>query len=207
MADSEVNALPSEATSLDGTEWMYVEQGGIAKKVKVSTVRVIDVVKSVTTQHNNSTVTPTSVPDMATSLTPGTYLVKVWMRMQSAATTTGMGVHLNASGGTVTSIAATWYTLTTGTAASAGVMDQASTVTLGTPTTSQLMEGRAQRANNVSGGQFMGVDTANADQFAVLEGIVIVTATTTLQVMLASEVASSQVSMMTGSTITITKVA
>lgn len=200
MTDTKISALTS-ATTLDGTELVPVVQGGTNKKAVVA---LFDVAQRAVcaSDSTNSTVTPAAVTDLSLSLVPGTYNVKVWMLLQSAATTTGIGIHLNASGGTVTHIAATWYSLTTGTTATSGVMDQASVAA-----TFQTMEGRAQRANNTSGGAFGGVDTANADQFAVLEGIVIVTSTTTLQTMLVSEVAASAVKMLTGSNIRVVKVA
>jgi hypothetical protein len=202
MADTKISGLSAHSGALSGTEEVAINDGGVSKKCTIADIRTIDYVTVVGSTFTNSTVTPAAVTDLQQSLVAGTYLIKVWMLMQSAATTTGIGVHLNASGGTVTACAATWYTLTTGTTATSGVMDQASVAA-----TFQTMEGRAQRANNTTGGVFGGVDTANADQFAVLEGIVIVTATTTLQVMLASEVAASAVIMKPGSTMTISKVA
>lgn len=192
----------SAAAALDGTELVPVVQGGVTVRTTVSDIRTIDIVKHLSAQVTSTSTTPASVAGLATSLVPGTWLIKVWMALRAAATTTGIGVHLNASGGTVTRIIATWYSLTTGTTATTGVMDQASAAA-----TFQTMEGRAQRANNTSGGPFAGVDTANQDQFAVLEGIVIVTSTTTLQTMLATEVAGSQVSLEAGTTLTATKAA
>lgn len=200
MADSKFSALPA-ASALDGTEVLPIVQGGVGKKVTSAQLGA-QITRTCTTTFNNSTTTPASVTELEASLAPGTYLIKIWMVLQSAATTTGPGIHLNCSGGTVSRVLATWYSLTTGTTATSGVMDQASVAA-----TFQTMEGRAQRANNVQGAAFGGVDTAAADQFAVLEGIVVVTATTTLQTMLVSEVAASQVSMMAGSTMTAQKVA
>lgn len=202
MADTKVSTLPP-AGVLDGTELVPIVQGGVSKQTTVAAISAYDIVKTVAAAASNSTTTPAAVTDLNASLAPGTYLVKVWMVLQTAATTTGVGIHLNCNGGTVTTCAATWYSLTTGTTATSGVMDQASVAG-----TFQIMEGRAQRANNITGGPFGGVDTANADQFAVLEGVVVVvTATTTLQVMLTSEVAASAVSMRPGSTLTASKVA
>jgi len=200
MPDSTISALTA-ATTLDGTEAVPIVQSGVNKKAAVALFDVAQRAVCATDATNSST-TPAAVTDLSLSLAPGVYNIKVWMLLQAAATTTGVGIHLNASGGTVTHIAATWYSLTTGTTATSGVMDQASVAA-----TFQTMEGRAQRANNTSGGTFGGVDAANADQFAVLEGIVVVTATTTLQTMLASEVASSAVKMLTGSNIRAVKVA
>jgi hypothetical protein len=201
MADTKVSALAS-ASTLDGTELVPVVQGGVSKQTTVAAISAYDIVKVVSTAATSTSTTPAAVSALDASLAPGTYLVKCWMVMRAAATTTGVGIHLKANGGTVTTLVATWYTLTTGTTATSGVMDQASVAA-----TFQTMEGRAQRASDVSGGPFGGVDTANADQFAVLEGVVVVTATTTLQVMLASEVAASQVDLRAGTTLTASKVA
>ena len=103
--------------------------------------------------------------------------------------------------GTTTRCAATWYTLTTGTTATSGVADQATTLT------AQLMEGKGQRASAVASGPMQGVDSANADQFAVLEGLVIVTVSGTLDLMFNSEVGASAVTIMTGTSLVLTQVA
>jgi hypothetical protein len=189
------------ASVLDGTELVPLVQGGTLKQTPVSAIRVIDIVKTLTATQANSTVTAASVTDLASSLAPGTYLVKVWCCYRSAATTTGLAMYLNCSGGTTTRVVDTWYSLTTGGAAATGILDQATT------TTAQMMEGKGQRANNTTSGTTQGVDTANQDQFLVMEGIVIVTATTTLQVMFNSSVAASAVTLQLGTSITISKVA
>lgn len=199
MADSKISALTT-ATTLDGTEQLAVVQGGASKKTTVADIRVIDTVKRVGTDQANSTTTAAAITDFTTSLAAGTYLVKGWLVWQSAATTTGAGFYLNASGGTVTRNTGHVYTTTTGTTATSGIADQ-STVAA----TFQMIESRAWRANNTNPGAFGGVDTASADQFAVLEALVVVTVATSLQVMIVSEVASSAVTIMAGSTLTITK--
>ena len=201
MADTKISALTA-ATTLDGTELVPVVQGGTSKRTTVSEIRTIDIVKHLGTQATNSTVTPAAITALDAVLVPGTWGFKVWMIWRAAATTTGMGVHMNASGGAVSKIVGTWYTLTTGTTATTGIADQASAAA-----TFQTMEGRAQRANNTSGGPFGGVDTANADQFAVMEGILIATGSGNLEFQFASEVAGSAVTLMEGTTLTLTKVA
>ena len=201
MADAKISALTAATTPLDGTETVAIVQSGTTKKTAVSNLSEF-LHGVVATDVANSTTTPAAVSDLDIVLPPGTYNVKLWMLLKSAATSTGIGIHLKANGGVVTHIAATWYSLTTGTTATSGTMDQASVAA-----TFQTMEGRAQRANDTSGGPFGGVDTANADQFAVLEGIVVVSTQTTLQTMLTSEVASSAVTMIAGSNIRIVQVA
>lgn len=202
MTDTKISALPSATTPMDGTESVVVVQGGTTKQAHTADLLGPDIIKTLSSAATSTSTTPAAVSALDAVLAPGTWLVKTWMLWQTAATTTGMGIHLNANGGTVSAIAATWYTLTTGTTATSGVADQASAAG-----TFQTMEGRAQRANNTTGGPFGGVDSANADQFAVLEGIVVVTAQTTLQHMLASEVAASQVTLKAGTTVQFTKVA
>lgn len=202
MADQKISALTAK-TTLAGTEEIPINDAGSNKKTTSAAILALGSTrKAVSADVNSTSTTAASVTDLATSLAPGTYNIKLWLLLKSAATTTGFDIFLNASGGTVTHIVQTWYSLTTGTTATSGVMDQASAAA-----TFQTMEGRAQRANNTSPGPFGGVDTANSDQFAVMEGIVVVTATTTLQVMFATEVAASQVTMQAGSNIEIVKVA
>lgn len=203
MADAELNALASASTPLDTVnDLVYIEQGGIGKKMTVGDFRQVDITKVVTAAQTVTTTAGSAITDFTTSLTPGTYLIKAWVVLQSTATGTGPALFVNASGGTVTTCSFTWYSLTTGTTATTGVMDQASAAA-----TFQTMEGRAQRANNTNGGAFGGTDTANADQFAVMEGILVVTATTSFTLVLASETAGTGVSVRPGSTCEFKKVA
>lgn len=199
MADTKISALTT-ASALTGAEEVAVVQGGASRKTTVSAIRVIDIVKCMTTDQANSTVTAASATELEASLVPGTHLIKVWICYQAAATTTGAEFRLNCSGGAVSRVVGTWYTLTTGGAATTGIADQSTTLT------AQMMEGKGQRANNAATGPMQGVDTANADQFAVYEGIVMVTTTTTLQFMFNSEVAASAVTLQEGTTLTASKV-
>lgn len=200
MADTKVSALPAATTPLAGTEEVPINQGGTSKKVAVSDLRA-EQARVIGSSQANSTVTPASATALeVTSMAAGTYLLKYWICYQAAATTTGIEFKLNYTG-TVSRLVATWYTLTTGGAAATGIADQSTTLT------AQMMEGKGQRANNTASGPMQGVDTANADQFAVLEGILVATGTGTLQFMFNSEVAASAVTLMPGSTLTLQKVA
>jgi hypothetical protein len=200
MADAKISALPA-AGALTGAELVPVVQSGVTRRTTIGDIRTIDVVKVCAGTQANSTVTAAAITELSASIAPGTYLLKVWFCYRSAATTTGVEFYLRTTGGTVTRCVSTWYTLTTGGAAATGIADQATTLT------AQMMEGKGQRAAGVASGPMQGVDTANADQFAVMEGIVIVTATTTLDVMFTSEVAASAVTVMEGTTLTLSKVA
>jgi hypothetical protein len=202
VADTKVSALPAVTTAA-GTDEIPVNQAGTSKKLTLAQVKAFaspDTFTTLSSTQANSTTTAASATALEQVLAAGTYLIKAWVVYQAAATTTGIEFRLNHTG-TVTRCAATWYTLTTGTTATSGIADQATTLT------AQMMEGKGQRANNTATGPTQGVDTANADQFAVLEGIVVVTASGTLQLMFNSEVAASAVTLQVGTTMTVTKVA
>jgi hypothetical protein len=200
MADSKVSALPAATLPMLGTELVPVVQGGVSKQASLSDLR--DPVPTVVVASNvANTSNTTAAVAVQAPLPVGTYNVKAWVVYQAAATTTGIEMWLNFTG-TVTRIAATWYTLTTSNATtSTGIADQATT------SAAQMMEGKAQRANNVAGGPMQGVDTASADQFAVVEGIVVVTVAGTLQLVFRSEVSGSAVTIMPGTNLDIRKVA
>lgn len=202
MADAELNALASASLPIGPTDLIYVEQGGLGKKVTRLDFSSDTVIALAATQSMNST-TGTAITDFTTSLPPGTYEVKCSLIWQATgATTTGAAFYLNCSGGTVTKNVGHVYTTTTGTTATTGVADQATVAA-----TFQMIEARAWRANNTNPGAFGGVDTQSADQLCILEAIVVVTATTSLQVMFASEVASSAIVMQVGSSLKVNKIA
>lgn len=201
MADTKISALTAASLPLTGAEELALVQSGASRKVRADDLT--NVKKAVTTSQANSTVTPASVTALEASLVPGTYTFKYWIVYQSAATATGIEMMANHTG-TVTRLVATWYSLTTGGAAATGITDQASTAT------AQLIEGKGQRASASAAGSTgatQGVDTANADQLAVMEGVVVVTATGTLRLMFASEVAASAVTIMPGTSLVLTRIA
>lgn len=205
MADVKVSAL-SASTTPDDDDVLYIVEDGVSKKITVATLRsylAVESRKVVTSTQTNTTVTPAAVTELSgTSLVAGTYRYKAEIIWQAAATTTGISLYITGTGGTVTRNVGHQYTTTTGTTATTGVADQ-STVAA----TFQMLESRAWRANATDPGPYGGVDTANSDQFSVIEGIIVVTATTTLDVMFRSEVAASGVSVMAGSILKYEKVA
>lgn len=197
------SALLPANTPLDGTELVPVVQNGVNRQVTRADLVRTDVQKCMTAAQANTTVTPAPAFQLSTALDVGTWLVKVWVCYRAAAATTGIEMFLRHNG-TTTRLVSTWYTLsgsgiTTGIAN--GNADQATTAT------AQVIEGKGQRASNVASGTTQGVDTPNADQFAVVEGIVVVTAIGALDLMFRSEVATSAVTLMEGTTLEARKVA
>jgi hypothetical protein len=131
--------------------------------------------------------TTTFVTVMTTTIAAtGTYVFRYYLRYQSGATTTGVKFQLVGSGGLAVSCIphTTWYQ-TTGGAAATGAADQATT------TTAQLIEGWSGRALATPLGPSLSVDTTNADQLQVLEGLMIVTTAGDLLLQHASEVAAA----------------
>lgn len=215
MVDTRPSAFANDATPdlADVVPWVDIDGGGPGIHVpKNSTWQQVidfiktqgDVLKVKTATQTNTTVTLAAITDLSgTSLVPGTYRVGGHIIWQSAATTTGISLHIRGTGGTVTMNVGHWYHLTTGGAATTGIADQDTAgVTAG-----QMIEGRGWRLNTADPGACLGVDTANAHQLAVIECDLVVTATTTLDVMFRSEVAASGVTIQAGSNVKIEKVA
>lgn len=201
MADTKISALTA-ATAVVAANEFAINEAGTSKKVTAAQIKTFvnnDTLVTLGSSQANSTTTPASATGLEVALTAGTYLIKHWICYQSAATTTGIEMYLNYTG-TFSRLVGTWYTLTTGGAATTGIADQATTLT------AQMMEGKGQRTNTRSG-PTQGVDTVNSDQFAVNEGILVATGSGTLQFMFCSEVAASAVTLMPGTSLTLTKVA
>jgi hypothetical protein len=208
MADTKVSALTA-ASALDGTEVFPVVQAGVSKQATINQVKA-----SIpdpheywinTTVDTNSTVTPAAAANLLNEsgnqvLGIGTYLIEGVLLWKTAATTTGIEVYFNHTG-TAPRLVATFQTGTTGTTASSGVADQSTT------STAQLVEYKAQRANNTASGVMQGTDTADSVCLTQVAGSINVSASGNLQLMFRSEVAGSLVTMMTGCILRLTKVA
>ena len=209
MADTELEDLTAlAAATVANTDVFYIVDvsAGTAHKITVADLKTVfgtETSKVVSSTQTSTSVTPAAVTALSgDSLAPGTYAYKGQIIWQSAATTTGISLYVTGTGGTVTRNVGHTYTTTTGTTATTGVADQATVAA-----TFQMLESRAWRANATDPGPHGGVDTANADQFSMIEGVIVVSATTVLDVMFRTEVASSGVSIMAGSSFTYEKVA
>lgn len=209
MADTEVSDF-TVASALAGTELIPVIQGGTDKVTTPDAIKTyigaprVDYI--LPTGVNNSTVTPAAVSGWAVNGVPttlvvgiGTFVIEGWILYQTAATTTGIEMYFDHTG-TATQLVANFVELTTGGAAATGVADQATTAT------AQMMEGKGQRADNVATGPTQGVDTATATILKVVDGIITVTVSGTLNLMYRSEVAASNTNIRAGSCIRITKI-
>ncbi len=131
----------------------------------------------------------------------GTWQFKYSLIFQTAATTTGIKIANNHTG-TVTNYIMTSHFVTTGGTATTGVHDAIAAVAL-----AGINEGFAERVINTSSKASVGVATANANQIIIVEGIVVISATGSLEFKLGTEVAASGVTAMAGSTLELLKIA
>ena len=215
MADTKISALTAATSVVDANEFA-INEAGTSKKVTAlqieqylhtsisgntgaagqrQTVEVLSADSSDVTSTTQTTVMT------ITGVGAGTYRMKAALVYQTAATTTGIGITLNHTG-TLTRFVSNWIQLTTGGAAATGIGDQATTVAAG-----QLVEGKAERVKDTRSSFNVGVDTANADQLVIMDAILIVTVSGSLELKIATEVAASAVRLMAGSMIELNKVA
>lgn len=215
MADTKISALPA-ASAAAGANELPINEAGASKKVTLTQVADLFAKNATGTSTaagphrtslclssnsaDNSSVTPAAVMTI-TGVGVGTWRIKGVLCYQTAATGTGIGILLNHTG-TLTRFVSNWIQLTTGGTAATGVGDQATATVAG-----QMVEGKAERVKNTLSSASAGVDTANADQLAVLDAIIIVSASGDLELKIASEVAASAVRLMAGSVLELEQVA
>ena len=215
MADTKISALIA-ATAVAAANEFAINEAGASKKVtaqQIADFAATNLTGSSGAASSNrttlclsansadSTVITQTVAMTITGIGVGTYRVKGTLVYQTAATTTGIALVLNHTG-TLTRFVSNWIQLTTGTTASTGIGDQATTTNAG-----QLVEGKAERVKGTLSSASAGVDTINADQLAVMDAIIIVSVTGDVTLSIASEVAGSAVRLMAGSLLEVEKVA
>ena|SRR3989344_538471 len=147
---------------------------------------------------NTADVTTTSLSSSVmstTSVGAGTWKFKYTLFYQTAATTTGIAFGVNHTGASSSLKQAIWYHITTGGAAATGIGDNVAGTAAG-----QLTEGKSGATiNAIIGSATAGVATANANITAILEGVVVVTNSGSLELKIASEVSGSAVRLISGS--------
>ncbi len=140
---------------------------------------------SLAADQSNSTTTATSVTGLILATPPGVYIFDYNIVYQSGATTTGVKFSVNHTG-TVTTFVYNQYGVSATTTASDGIMDQDVVLTTG-----GLFNVNAARAKGTAGlGAFVSVDTANADMFMRIEGLMTVTVTGNLELWHGAEAAA-----------------
>lgn len=210
MADTKVSGLTG-ATTLGGTDQFPIIQGGSSK---VATIDLLfkringssgaageykTLQKLSADSASQTSVTPAAVMT-TTNVGIGTWHFEYTLIFQTAATTTGIKISNNHTGTVTTYIMHSDFVSTGGTAGT-GIHDAIAAVA-----TSGLHEGMGERVINTSSKATAGVATANANQLMVVRGIIVVSATGSLEFKLGTEVAASGVNLMANSTLELTKI-
>lgn len=137
-----------------------------------------------------------------TSVGAGTWKLKYSVIFQSAGATNGIGFGINHTG-TSTYFKAILFAITTGGTAATGIPTDASATAGG-----QMAEGKTGTTiNAIIGSTFTGVANANTDTMCVLEAIVKVTVSGSLEFKISSENAGTNVQVMTNTMLELVKIA
>lgn len=153
-------------------------------------------------QHSIASATATEVTGLRATLSPGTYVFKYFLIVRSTATGTGLKFGINYTG-TTTRIVQILRYVSTGTAATTGVAEDAVANLTGA-----IVEGSAARSLTTSMpnlGPYTGVAAANVDILNIIEGTVVVSTAGDLQLWHGSEAAVAT-SIEIGSSLLLTKV-
>ncbi len=215
MADVKISALTAAAAMAAANEFA-INEATTSKKVTAAQIKAYlhtyisgntgaaglrETTEVLSANSADATTTTQTTVMTITGVGTGTYRVKGLLIYQTAATTTGIGITMNHTG-TLSRYVFRWSFSSTGGAAATGVQDQITVTAAG-----QLVEGKAERVKDTRSSFTVGVATANADQMAVIDAMMIVTATGQLELKIATEIAASAVRLMAGSMIELTKVA
>lgn len=185
--------------SVEGEGMRVYDANGL---VKVATQTLVGslLVASLAADQSNSTATPTEVVGISLPVGTGTWIFEYFLKLQSAATTTGHRISVNHTG-TLTSFMA-WLSWPSalGTASDANVDQDILTAAGG------LLPIFAARAKSTAGwGTTLAVDTANADVMYMVQGLMTVTVAGDIELWHGSEVAAAS-TVKAGSAVRITKV-
>ncbi len=148
---------------------------------------------------SQTSVTPATVIT-TTGVGVGTWYFEYRLIFQTPATTTGIKIAVNHSGTAPTYIMQSSF-LSTGGAAATGIHDG-----IVTSATTGLHEGMGERVLNTASKATVGVATANANQYMIVRGTIVVTVSGDLTFLLGTEVAASGVKLMADSSLELTKV-
>lgn len=175
-----------KVTLLPGEQLEYVEGVGFfTLRSPTAQVRLA----KLGADQSNSTTTPTELTGMSLTTGVGTFKFDYDIVYQSSVTTTGVKFSVNHTG-TVSLFVANLHMATadtTATATQTGVADQ--DVIAVTTHLYQVLAARAK--SNAGWGVTAGVDTANADMFARIEGLMVVTVDGDIELWHGSETAAA----------------
>jgi hypothetical protein len=205
MADTKISALTANATA-ELTNEIPINDAGTTKKITVGDLQsLLGASKTVLgSAYTNSTTTGTEVTGLSQTLVAGTYRFSYSLICQSAATGTALDYGINYTGTMTTGVFRTSFG-TTGTTTATGVADG----TLSTATGNMVEHWSAITESTTAPnmGAHTGVASANENFLVSIDGTIIVSDGGDLELWVASEVASSQVTVGTGSNLLVIRFA
>lgn len=177
---------------VEGIGWFTLEAPDVANPVTV---------KRLGSDQSNSTTTPTEVTGLTLATGTGTFLFEYFLILQSGATTTGHKLSCNYDGSESSFVYDIMW-LTAATTASDDVIDQDHVAAPG-----GVFSGFSARAGTTAGtGATTDVDTANADVFYYVFGIMVVTVAGNLELWHGSDAAAAS-TVKAGSSLRLTQTA
>lgn len=217
MADTKISALTA-ASAADAANELAINEAGTSKKLTVAQVAEYLVKRiagnsgaagAYTTWQNltsdSADQTSSSTPAVVMTTTgvgAGTWVFRYTLIYQTAATTTGLTIHINHTG-TTGQFASTWRQTDTSATASTAVG-----ATVNTSAAGGVVSGKIESVINTitAAAISAGVVSANTDVMAVMEGLVVVTVSGDLELKIRTEVNTSAVRIMADSCLELMKI-
>ena len=163
-------------------------------------------IKRLNSQHSVTGVTGTKVTDLDIALEAGTFTFNYSVINRSATATTGVGLGINFSTGTAAVKVAMRRNVATITTASNGLTEEESGAAL---VTGGVMNAWATKAYSTTAPNMMaeGVGATGVDLLDIVEGVVIVTVTGTLELWHSSQIAVTTTTLEVGSSLVVIRTA
>jgi len=214
MADSRISDLTAASAAAAANE-LEINEAGTSKKLTMAQIAAYlmtrvagssgaagpyKTLQNLTANSADQTSTTPAAVMTTTGVGAGTWHFRYTVIYQTAATTTGIKLNVNHTG-TVTQFQSLLSISDTSATASTGVGKGIATAAIG-----GVVGSWPERAINTTTFATVGVTDINADILAVLEGIIVVTATGSLELKLGTEIAASAVRLMADSCLELTKV-
>lgn len=190
MADAKISDLTAVSAALAAQE-IPCNDAGTTKKVTVAQLKTllggVTCLALASNASANSTTTAAKIGGLDLTVGVGTWFFQYIIRYQAGATTTGVKFSVNHTG-TLTAFVANMRYASTGGAAATAAATQA-----GNTATGNIHESFSARAKSTAAGMgpTVSVDSANSDMLVIVEGLMIVTVSGTIELYHASEVAAA----------------
>lgn len=211
MADTKVSALTAVSAAALTNEFP-VNESGTSKKATLTQVKTLmqaanglPVTVHLGSDYTNNSTTGTEITGLQFgSLVAGTYLAQWYLFVQSAATTTSFRFGVNYTG-TVTRMVNMAQFPSAGVTAATGTMHNANNATTGQVLAYANSTTESTTTPNM--GPWVGVTNANTNHRIYVESLLVVSDSGDLELWAASEVGSSTITVVTGSSGILTRTA